>query len=263
MSRISLALALAGALPCAADPVGPVVVLGAPGAAARADLQAVLLRAVRTEMEKLEVGTLLPTPPLDLDALQLAVGCVGESPGCFEALAAQIRADTLVIVRVADLDAGFELQLERIKGKTGVSAGIERRRAASDRGGAGVLDAVPAAVRALFGFAPLPPPVVALAEGPTWRPFAVGGGGAALLVVAAVMGGLSSSAEADYQTKTSPGAIQSRADVDSALEDLDRAQGRAAAAHVFLALGSALVAGGAVWLGIELMAEPAREETAP
>lgn len=243
-----LLLVPSAALAAEVDP-GSICVIQGPGPMARPDLSSVILRAVRTEVEQLYPTQVRPTPPIDFEGLQLALGCVGESSACMTALARQVQADTVVVVRVTDLDRGYELSLDRVSGLTGLRLASERRRVPADAGGARLLDVVPTAVPVLFGRPPPPPPPTSIvAQGPSPYPLVLTGVGVGAIVVGAIFGALSSSSESDYATR----AITSRPSVDAALDDLDRAEGQATAANVMLVVGGALVAGGVTWLAVEL-----------
>ncbi len=249
MRWLALLILTAPSVAVAADDPGQVCVVQGPSSAARPDLSAVVLRAVRAEVEHLFPGQLRPTPPIDFEGLQLALGCVGESAACMSAMAKQVQADTLVIVRVTDLDRGYEVSLDRVSGASGNKLGAERRRVAADDGGARALDVVPEVVPVLFGRPPpAPPPLVLEKPGPSPYPMVAAGVGVAGIVVGAIFGAMASSSESDYASR----AITSRESVNAALLDLDRAEGRATTANVFFVVGGVVLAGGLTWLALEM-----------
>lgn len=218
----------------AAAEVGTLCVLAAPSSelAPRAPGVPELVAATSAELGRLYGPRVVATPPLDIDDIQLALGCAGQDPPCLMALARQLRVQTLVLVRASAPEA---VALERIDGASGTTHSVVRG-AASD---------VAVLARGLFeGVAVEPSRSLAL-------PLVAAGAGVATLIAAAVVGALAGSAEADYTAA----AITSRSDVDGALDTLSRAEGRATASTVLWIIGGVLTAGGGAWLGYQALAE--------
>lgn len=217
----------------AAAEVGTLCVLAAPSSelSPRAAGVPELVAATAAELRRLYGARVVATPPLDIDDIQLALGCAGQDPPCLMALARQLRVQTLVLVRAS---APESVALERIDGATGTTHSVVRGAAAG----------VQALARGLFeGVAAEPSRSLAL-------PLVAAGTGAVTLIAAAVVGALARSAEADYAAA----AITSRGDVDGALDTLSRAEGRATASTALWIIGGVLTAGGGVWLGYQALA---------
>lgn len=208
-------------------PLGSVCVLAAPSSPQAPQAATVAALVTRTEaaLRELYGARITATPPLDIDDIQLALGCAGQDPPCLIALARQLRVDTLVLVRASGTG---EVSLERFDGHTGTAHGVVR----------GAEVDVEALARSLLETtSPAPQRALTL-------PLVAAGAGAATLIAAAVVGVLARSAEADYAAA----AIGTRSDVDAALETLSRAEGRATASTVLWVIGGVLVAGGGAWL---------------
>lgn len=219
--------------PGAVDDVGTLCVLAAPSSALtpRAAVVPALVTAAAAELRRLYGPRVIATPPLDIDDIQLALGCAGQDPMCLVALARQLRADTLVLVRATGAEA---VALERIDGPSGTTHSVVRGAAAE----------VEALARGLFHGVSAEPRSLAL-------PVVAASAGAATLITAAVFGALARSAEADYAA--SP--ITSRGDVDAALDTLSRGEGHATASTVLWIVGGALAAGGGAWLAYAALAD--------
>ena len=148
------------------------------------------------------------------------------------------------------------------------------RRATGQSAETRILDGVDGMLRELFGLPPARPgeittlpetpggvsPTGAAAssshvdggarasQGPSLVPFIVLGAGAAALTVGAIFGALSNGSESDYAAART----STMAEVNHANELLDKAKSQALIANVFLVSGGAIMAAGALLLGVEL-----------
>lgn len=110
-------------------------------------------RLIRVEVDRAGVVDTEGTPALYLDDLQMALGCLGETPECLTVVAAELNVRRLVYASLTRSDRRLLLTLVYFDGSEAhlVTRGVEAP--APD---AAILDAVPAMVRDVFGLAPLP-----------------------------------------------------------------------------------------------------------
>lgn len=215
-------------------------------------------RMVRQRLDGLGVVRVSGSVALDLEQLQLALGCMGETVACLEAVSNEVGAP---IVLVPSLDrAGGELVAAVLL--FDARDGAQRRAVRQARGAtaeAEILQGVDGMLRELFG---LPPARetgtgsgtgtgtgTGTGAGDTGRsisavPFVVMGAGAAALVVGGVLGAMSQSS-ADTYRRTE---VVTQADADAARAHLSRAETEALAANVLFVAGGVVAAAGLVWL---------------
>jgi hypothetical protein len=241
-------------------------------------------REARAALESLDGVALLPQPPLDLEAVQLAIDCPDESAKCLEQVAKRMKADVLIVPSVKRGDGALTLRLLCFDASAGAAPrALERKQ----RGGTlerETLDAVPGMVRELLGIEPESEPEPAPAAEPTediappttqptavdedqnarlpLAPVLVGAGGLSLVAAGLVVGAMMQSTQHSYAMRT----IATQDDVLRAEEERQRGKDQALAANVLLGVGAAAVVGAGVWLAIELKhnaakpAEPAADD---
>ncbi len=234
------------------------------------ELGAALDPVVLSELQTVPSIEIAARPSLDLPAMQLAIDCVGEVTECMAAVSREAGVEGLVApVLRSDGDQvlvtllHYDVALNELKGVTRALTGRSVAQA--------MMDAVPEMVREAFSLAPEPAPVptephaVAPAQSadtqseaqgqrPLVRllPFVLGGAGVALIGVGLGLG-ISSQHLEDVYKKTN---IDSRADVNRALDTLDKAERRALSANILFGVGGAAIASGIVtWLLLRPKAE--------
>lgn len=207
-------------------------------------------RVLRQRLDALGVVRIEGSVELDLEDVQLALGCMGESEACLRAVAEQAGATELLF---ASLDrAGAELVVSVLR--FDAASGALRRAVRTVRDEAAVLETAAPVARELWDLPPVPDADVVADDGrgaaPTlitpglspW-PFVLLGVGAAALAGGGVALGLGLSDRDTYVglRPTTPG------EVDQAEATLGQAQNELLAGTVLLAAGGALAAVGIGW----------------
>jgi hypothetical protein len=208
-------------------------------------------RTLRSRLDALHVVDTAGAVALDLEQIQLALGCMGETTECLAAVAAETQATIVVVPSLAQ--AGATTQATVLVFDTRDSS---MRRATREAVGAAaeaeLLGGTEGLLRELFGL-----PAAVASEGPDVTPptthppvaalspvpFVFIGVGAAALIGGIIAGVLSSS-DGDAYARA---PIGTNAQADAALSILDRAQTEALAANILYIAGGALVAAGIVW----------------
>jgi hypothetical protein len=237
------------ALPALAAPLPRAAALPATAAGPELEpLAGALDRVLRAELDQLKVVDTAGTPALALGELQLAVGCVGETPACLAAVAKQLEVEILVLTnldRAGDQTvltiAVFDLKKSTIK------RGV--RRGSGAKAEADLLGGVDPLLRELFGLpAALPRPVAKIDPNAGKElplpALVVGGIGGVALLTGGIFGAMSSSTENAY----AEAPVNSKAEIDAAIELRDRASSQATTANVLFALGGAAIVTGAILL---------------
>jgi len=226
-------------------------------------------RVVRAQLQSHDVLVLRATPALGLEDLQLAVGCVAESPECLSAVAAQLDVTVLAFLDVER--AGRELLLTLSVYEVGGALETVTRRLGGDEAETAALDAVDPMVREAFGLpapevtdepdAPAPPeptppePLVAppppVADGggdPAAElalPLSLIGGGVLVLGAGLIVGVVAQDTQSRYEETS----VTTPADVDAALALSEQAETEALVSNILVPVGGALAAAGAiVWI---------------
>lgn len=208
-------------------------------------------RVLRANLDKLHVVNTAGTPALALAELQLAVGCVGETPSCLTSVAKQLEVDILVLTALDR--AGTETVLTVTKFDSRKEGSLKRtvRRASGEKTDSELLAATDNMLRELFGLPAMPDkPVVIIEPEPVERrvlplpALIVGGVGAVAVVTGIVFAGLGTATENDYAAAPYSNTFE----VDQALRLEDRANAQYTTSAVFLAIGGAALATGAILL---------------
>lgn len=212
-------------------------------------------RMLRQRLDTLDVVQVDASVVLDLEQLQIALGCMGETASCLSAVASELQTD-LVLVPSISL-AGTELVTTVLL--FDARDGSQRRALRRAGAPAEILEAVDGQLRELFdlppaetiasvpggtgetGAAPLEPPrEPALSPGP----FVLIGLGVGALIGGGVLAAVADGSAAEYRASRPA----TSAEVDQALDVLSRAQLEATVANALFVAGGLLAAGGVTWL---------------
>lgn len=229
---------------------------------------------IHASLERLAVVKVSGRPGMDLNAVQLAIDCVNETPQCLRAVAKQTGAEVLIAPSLQSTPSELVLSVLRFD-----MADERMRRVVRRQPGTTLkpetLDAVPGMLRELFGIpepAPKPaapppvaatepeaepatelPPIVEPPQEPTHRSMPVGpwllaGGGALVIGGGAVAGALFLGNQDKYN------ALRPRNDrqVDDAVALRTKAETQATVATVLFGVGGAMVVAGGIWLAVAL-----------
>jgi hypothetical protein len=257
------------------DDAVPDAVSGRPTAALFAtagalDADAALDSALQAALDKLGVVRVTVRPGLDLEAVQLAIDCVGESAACLHSVAAQSGVDMLIAPRLDRRGGVLAFTLLRFDARAETEGALPERVVRRQPGStlqAALLDAIPGMLRELFGLAavasdaPAPiaaPPLAAsdATHAPSSAhplelpigPIVLGGVGVLAIGGGIAAGLLSRSTRADY-SKFSP---QTESEVSAAYDKRSSFRTQAVIANVLYGVGAAALTAGAIWLVIEL-----------
>ena len=231
-------------------------------------------RVLRARLDALEVVDVEGTPALNLADLQLAVGCVADTPTCHRAVAEQLGVTGLMI---PSIDRANETLVGTIAffDASSMQSTSAVRRAEGERAPNELLAQIDAMVREIFdlpppeeplepaeyelepsgggtggaGPAPVGPALPPEEPGPSPVPFIVAGVGVAALGTGVVFGLMSESTEGDWENAPTG----SRDEVDAALALRDDAEQQATIANILLGVGGGLiVVGAALFVVLEL-----------
>lgn len=201
-------------------------------------------RVLRQRLDALDVVDIAGSVELDLEAVQLALGCMGESVECLRSAASQAEAEVLVYASI-DRSGATVVSVMRFD----ATSGTLRRAVRTVDSDAAVLASAEPIVRELWDLpvvqATAPPPVTPPPPraGLSAWPLVLAGVGGAALVAGGVLTGVGASSASEY-VGLRPVNEQ---EVDVARRTLERAQGEQTAGGVLLVAGAALAAGGVAW----------------
>jgi hypothetical protein len=279
--RIARVLSLIGVI-CAS--IGSIARADAPSVlviAASGSAESELSDAVREAVAELDEVKLLPAPPLDLEAAQLAIDCSDESPRCMGEIAARMGAQIVIVPSLKKRSDALELHLKCFKQRTPGQLTTAMRKQAGARLDSTLLAAVPSMVREVLELSraddaeperePEPElmvPASSLAEeqpvaeessDPSERwwlgPLIVGGGGVALIAGGVVFGAMASASEDDYASRE----IDTVEQAESADAVRETGESQALAANILLVTGSAALVAAGVWYLVDRPEESAPE----
>jgi hypothetical protein len=229
--------------------------------------------ALRAALEARAGVELAPQPALDLEAVQLAIDCVADTPRCLSQVAERTHADVLIAPTVARRGEHVELRILYYDAR-------DRRRQFAARREPGTaltrdtLRAIPAMVDELFEGTPepkaLPTPAAEVGEddqapaepratatdeegaSPPFElpsgPLLLGGSGLLVVAGGVVVGVMLRQTQKDYDALS----IQTRAAAEQADELRRRGEREAVIASALIGVGAAAVVAGGVWLALEL-----------
>lgn len=215
-------------------------------------------RMIRARLDGLGVVRTSSGVALDLAEVQLALGCVGETPECLAPVANELSVQLLLIPHLDEADGRLILTIARFDRERGT---IDRvvRQTSGERARTELLDAIEGQLRELFG---LPPPTEAPPDdtprprppppssGPSAGPFVVMGVGVAALAVGIGLGVAALGAQDEYAALPEP---QSRAEAADAAAVYSRWESLAIGADVLFVVGGVAAAGGLAWLLAEVL----------
>lgn len=223
-------------------------------------------RMIRARLDGLEVVRTSSGVALDLSEVQLALGCVGETPECLGPVANELSVQLLLIPHLDETDGRLMLTIALFDREAGT---IQRavREAAGERARTDLLDAIDGQLRELFGLPPAPEPdphrpggggEPVASAGPSAAPFIVMGIGVAALAAGIGLGVASLDAESEYEA-FDPRTAAEALDADAVYQ---RWETFAITADVLFAVGGLAAAGGLAWLLVELLAPSGESTTA-
>ncbi len=212
-----------------------------------AGLAGAVERVLRQQIDAVPEVDSAATPSLDLEGLQLAVGCVADNDDCLRAVAAQLKVQVVVAAQLDRAGDNLVLSVLQFRGDRSPARRQVVRRTEGRSNESQLLTEIPGIVDELYDRAAPPTyqPRVGV-EGPAppvaapWWPWAVLGSGGALVVSGLVLGAIASGTESDYAAAPTETEVQ----VDRALELRDRADGQATGANVLLVAGLLVAAAG-------------------
>jgi hypothetical protein len=200
-------------------------------------------RVLRQRLDALDVVDIAGSVELDLEAVQLALGCMGESVECLRSAATQAEAEVLVYASIERAGTTVVSVM-----RFDATSGTLRRAVRTVDSDAAVLASADPIVRELWDVAVIdtPPPLEAPPPRATsvspW-PLVLAGTGGAALIAGGVLAGVGASSASEF-VALRPGSEQ---EVDAARRTLERAQTEQTAGGVLLVAGAAMAIGGVVW----------------
>jgi hypothetical protein len=225
-------------------------------------------RLLRSRIDQLGVVTVQGSVALDIAEVQLALGCVGETPECLTQVAEQVGVTVLILSNLDRVGDEVVLSVGHFDSRDGQLRRVVRR-VRGEQAETEILDAIEGALRELFDL-PLPeedpveldeiePPVVTPpARSPDLAlPSITLATGAAVLGAAIVTGVL-------FQGEADAYAIAPEVPEDVAERQGHRrsAEELALATNVLAITGGVVAAAGAVWLLVELLGGGGGEQQA-
>ena len=231
---------------------------------------AAVVREVRAALAGFDQVHLLPPPPLDLEAVQLAIDCTDESASCLREIAERMEARVLIVPAVERADGTVTLSVLYFD-----SQGEEAPRALEREGrGSAVtpelLAELPEMLRELLAVLavkeesaqptaaedppeaqPAPKEVVEPTEpdtgGPSLlAPVLIGAAGLGAVAAGLVVGAMMKQTQDDYASR----AIDTQMQARLAEEDRKRGQDQALVATVLLGAGAAAIVTSGIWFAL-------------
>ena len=207
-------------------------------------------RTVRARLDNLHVVRTEGAVALDLEQIQLALGCMGETTECLGGVAAETGTPIIVVPSLAQANGQIIATILVFDGRDSSIRRGTRETAAGDTstllgGVEGLLREVfglPAAPVAESDITPAPPPPHTTSLSPV--PIVVIVVGGLALIAGAIVGGLSIGDASTYQ---SAARYATAADADANLSLLSRQQTEATVADALLIGGAIVAVGGLIW----------------
>jgi hypothetical protein len=261
------------------------VVFAPPDSGHKSDAKVV--REVRAALEKNELATVLAQPPLDLDAMQLTIDCVGESAECLGKVAERSKARILIVPSIMRAKGGSTLRVLYFDASAHDTPHIAEHHAHGGDVDKETLAAIPDMLRELFASPkPEPKPVVdeTAAVEPTeddatpappaatqpapaddkprkplpLGPLLLGGGGVAALTAGLVVGAMMKHTQNHYADRNVQTAMQAK----QADDESKRGKQQALVADVLIGVGATALLAGAIWFAAGMVDERAPAQTA-
>jgi hypothetical protein len=232
------------------------------------------------ELQEIDGVTVSARPPLDLQATQLALDCIGETSTCLRTVAEQAVADVVLSPSIdrAGEETVVTLLYFDARGEGGLETATRRHTGPDVERAA--LDAVPAMLRELFGGAETLPAVepASPAARPTLSesdfgleeprtsqsafppvPVAITAAGVVVLGVGVAFGLMSNATEDEYGNAPVP---ITEAEVIAVNDTFDRAETQATIANIGYGVGGAAIALGVTLWILELSDDDGEREGA-
>jgi hypothetical protein len=252
-----------------------IVFAPAKGSAHKGD--AGVVRDVRAAIERLELATLLPEPPLDLEAMQMTIDCVGESADCLRQVAERSKARFVIAPSVEHAKSGSTLRILYFDANAHAEPRTALRRAPGKELDHKTLEAIPDMLHDLFATAAKPgpepepepaadsdddatepaatePPVQPQPAEPAapsklpLGPILLGAGGVAVIASGVVMGAVMQSTQ-DHYAKRSVQTVQQAKQAD---DERKAGQQQALVANVLIGVGALAVVASGIWFLVGL-----------
>lgn len=248
--------------------------------------EAEIIEAVRDALADFDEVKLLPPPPLDLEAVQLALDCDDESAECLGEIATRMQADVVVVPSLAARRDALELRVTCFRRGADQPLTVAMRKQVGARLDRTLLDAVPAMLREALQLdaepsdeaelpaadaAPIEPiaapepleeePEHTASSGRSIGPWLVGGGGLALIASGIVAGALARSTEDEYAAHD----VNTKAEAEEADALRVRGKNEATIANVLIGTGAAALIGAGIWYWLDgrSESEPASARVQP
>lgn len=207
-------------------------------------------RTLRARLDGLRVVRTEGAVALDLEQIQLALGCMGETTECLSAVSTEIGTPVILAPSLARTSGTVVATILLFDARDGALRRGTREVSASDT--SALLGSVDGLLREVFQLPPAetiggdepPPTTPAASPGLAPFPLVLIGVGAAALIAGAIAGGLSLADASTFQSAM----FASPAEVDAALDGvLSRQRAEAMAADGLLIAGALLAVGGIAW----------------
>ena len=205
-------------------------------------------RVLRQRVDELDGVEIAGSVELDLESVQLALGCMGESVECLRAAAGQAGSELLVFASIESVGSSLVVSVMRFD----AAPGVLRRALRTVSSEAEVLESAAPIVRELWDLPPIaqeppetdpPPPPPAPSRSLAPLPIVVAGVGGVTLVggvVAMILGAVNRDAYAASRPTTP-------AQVDATLALLSTAEDQQRAGVALLIAGGVVSIAGAAW----------------
>ena len=259
-ARTSVLLALTAlsahaTAPARAQNAAPAVLLATGG-----EPQSAVDSVIHGALEKVAVVKIVALPGMDLEAVQLALDCVGETVPCLETVAAHSGAR--VVISPTLQRAASELVLSVLS--FNMQGGEIRRVVRRESSEAELLDAVPQMLRELFDLpqprgAESPAQASQASAGVPLGPLILAGAGVAALGAGIAMGVVMNDQESEYERMSM--SVDSRPEADAANHARSVGESQALAADVLFAVGGAAIVAGAIWFVVDVSDRDEAEPT--
>ncbi len=236
---------------------------------------------IQAALEELEVVKIVAVPGMDLQGVQLALDCVGETTRCLKLVASRSRVQVLVSPTLSRTANEHVLSILRFDASGSGEMRRVLRRHAGAQVGTELLDDVPNMLRELFELPPsvaeapkvaqvgVPPSAaeapaplsnsdaysMTMPDDPTERPLSIGpfivaGAGVAALGAGIAMGVVMKNNQDKYERMLE--SVRTSAQADTAIETRDTGKGQATAATVLLGVGGAALVAAGIWFALDL-----------
>jgi hypothetical protein len=253
-------LLLAGSQAAAQDAPSAAILQTAIGDGVREGFGGAVDRILRARIDALGPVHTRGSVSLDIGEVQLALGCVGETPECLTQVAEQLEVEVLLLPNIDLAGSELVLSVARFDRASGQTQRVVRRAGGSEAE-TQILDTVDSLVRELFGMPAAPEQdAIEIREEPAPRPPPpprepqIAGPAIVLGIGAATFAGAIACAVM-FQNEADAYAIapETLADVEERQGHRRTAQDLAIAANTLFVVGGAVVAAGAAWMIVELV----------